>query len=99
MIPGWLVGLVATKSAKIGGGLIAGGGSLALILNLIGTRLDDLNQKIDDKDKAIREYVDFKHDVVIREMRFLNETQLEMKNMLKVMGDRMYEERKRKREE
>ena len=90
---------MATKGAKIGGGLLAGGGSLALVMNLLSTRLDEMNQKIDDKDKAIREYVDFKHDIVLREMRFLNSTQLEMKDMLKTLGDRMYNERKRRREE
>lgn len=90
--------LMASKSAKIGGGIVAGGGTLALLLTSMGARLDDLNHKIDDKDKSIREYVDFKHDMVLREMQFLNTTQIEMKEMLKAINERMYAERNQRKE-
>ncbi len=85
---------MASKGAKIGGGLVAGGASLGLVINMISARVDDLEIKIDERDKSIREYVDFKHDVVLREMKFLNSTQIEMKDMLKAINERMYNQKK-----
>lgn len=84
---------MASKSAKIGGGILAGGSTLALLLSVMGTRLDELNIKIDDKDKTIREYVDFKHDIVMRELRFMNDTQVDIKDTLRAINNRMYDER------
>lgn len=92
----WQIAM-ASKGAKIGGGIVAGGSTLALVLNVLGARMDDLSSKIEDKDKSVREYVDFRHDIVLREMRFLNQTQSEMKDMLKSMNERMYLERHNKR--
>ena len=88
--------ILASKTAKIGAGVAAGGSSIALVLNMITARVDELNKKIDDKDKAIREYVDFRHDMVMNEIAHIGATTTEIKDTLKTMERRMYDEKRGK---
>jgi DNA anti-recombination protein RmuC len=83
-------GFMASSKAKVGTGIVAGGGTLMLAFNLFGARLDDMNKKIDDKDKSIREYVDFRHDQVMREILYIRETQTDIRDTLKDIERRMY---------
>ncbi len=46
--------IMASRKTKIGGGIVAGGTTFALVMNMLGARLDDLDKKIEAKDKEIR---------------------------------------------
>lgn len=63
-------------------GVAAGGSTLWLVVQLMGGRIDELNKKVDEKDRQVREYVDFKSDIAIREMTYLREGQAEIKGLL-----------------
>lgn len=86
--------LMASKGAKIGGGVVAGGGTLIVALNLLGARIDAVEKHVDDVKKEVKTYVDFKHDAVLLQLKFMNDRQLDMNDMLKTLGERMYNERK-----
>ncbi len=81
---------IQSKGAKVGTGIAAGGTSLFLVVTMLNGRLDEVNKRIDEKDKQIREYVDFRHDQVVREFGHVNDNQKEIKDILKVIEQRMY---------
>lgn len=88
-----MAGLMASKVAKIGAGVAAGGSTMAIVVSLIGAQISDVNAKIDDKDRAIRQYVDFRHEAVMGEISHVNKGQDEIKDILKKIEQRMYESR------
>ncbi len=91
--------VMASRRTKVGGGIVAGGATFALVMNLLGARLDDLDKKIEAKDKEIRTYVDLKHDSILLQLQYMNSREMEMTDLLKVINQRMYEEHKQNKGE
>lgn len=90
---------MASKTAKIGTSVVAGGSSLMLIFNLIGSRIEDLNGKIESTYQEVHKYVDLRHDGVMSEIGHVREDQREMKEILKTIERRMYDQRHSKKGE
>jgi hypothetical protein len=89
---------MTSSKARVSTGIVAGGATLTVAFNLFSARLDDMSKTIEAKDKAIREYVDFRHDQVMREILYIRETQTDIRNSLKEIERRLYQKRRGKDE-
>ncbi len=67
-----------------------------IILNMIGGRIDEVNSKIDYKVQQTQTYVDLKHDRVMVEIENIGRGQSEIRDILKVIEKRMYDERNKR---
>jgi hypothetical protein len=90
--------IMASKTAKMGSGIVAGGGTMMFILNMFGARFETIEKRIEENRTEaraeMRHYVDFKNNAVLIQLRFMNSRQIDMNETLKEMDRRMYNERK-----
>ena len=65
-------------------------GSGAVVIGLVEAKMHEIKE-LAAKDKAeIIQYVDHRHDRAMDRIEFMLETQIEMKQTLKTMDDRLY---------
>ncbi len=75
--------------------MIAGGsGALAIAVQLISSQVSALDRKIDQTVAETHTYIDTKHDLVMVEVRHLNDGQSMIQKSLDRIESRMYHERK-----
>lgn len=85
-----LLGLLfKSKAGKVGSGAVGAGGLVALVLSLHS----DVVEKIQAAELQAVKYVDAKHELVTKDISYIKESQAEIKEMLKVIDKRLYDQR------
>ena len=78
-----------SKAGKVGSGAVGAGGLVALVLSLHS----DVVEKIQAAELQAVKYVDAKHELVTKDIAYIRESQAEIKEMLKVIDKRLYDQR------
>ena len=81
--------IAKTAGAAIGGSTI----SVGVLMSILNASVDD---KIDQVNSHMINYVDMKHENVLIEMRHMKELQIEMNTSIKNLDDRIFNMHKRK---
>lgn len=82
-------------ATKVGGGLVGGSGVIIVLIALNA----HLEAKIQGASDTSRLYVDSKHEVVMSEIESLKRGQKDIKDLLRVIDNRLYQLKKRKGEQ
>lgn len=80
------------KGAKVTGGLAGTGGIFAILFGLH----TDISLKIDKAEANSKVYADSKHELIKQDVAHLREGQTDIKSMLKVIDQRLYNMKKAK---
>jgi len=84
-----LTWIVKSQGAKTAGA--AASGSVISVAVLMGIMEKNVDLKIDSVNREIISYVDKRHDSVSSDIRYMKENQIEMKEIIKVINQRVYE--------
>lgn len=80
-----------SKAVKaVGGGLLGGGGVLALLITYVNAQDNNLNAMIASRDKAVREIIDLKHVAALDKIGNLKTGMDKILKAFSKLDDRMY---------
>lgn len=84
-----LAWLINSNGAKTAGAAVAGSGiTVAMLIGLLEKNVD---QKIESVNARVMHYVDRRHDQVSIDIKYIRENQVEIKELVKIINQRVYE--------
>ena len=88
MLQALLMWLMNSNSMKTAGA--AASGSIVSVVALMGFVDKNIDTRIESVNKNISRYVDSRHNQVSTDIKYIKENQKDMKQLLRIINDRLY---------